>query len=106
VGLKAYRGYDKAIRKTFPDFKMSIEKFFVSRDKIVAYWSLVATQSGPMITPQGELPPTNKELKISGVSISTIVDGKIKRDEAYFDMLRFLTQLGFTLTPPPSPLPE
>jgi len=51
----------------------------------------------------GELPPTNKKIRISGIAVSHIVDGKIKEDVAYFDMLNMMQQLGFTLTPPSPP---
>jgi len=100
VGLEAYKEYDKMTRIAFPDFKMTIDDFFVKDDKIVLYWALDATNTGPLMTPMGELPPTNKKIRISGIAVSHIVDGKIKEDDAYFDMLNMMQQLGFTLTPP------
>lgn len=100
VGLDAYKEYDKMTRITFPDFKMTVDDFFVKDDKIVAYWTLDATNTGPLVTPMGELLPTNKKIHISGIGVSYIVDGKIKEDVAYFDMLNLMQQLGFTLTPP------
>ena len=100
IGLEAYKEYDKTTRMTFPDFKMTIDNFFVKGNKIVAYWSLDATNTGPLNTPMGKLPPTNKKIHISGIAVSHIVDGKIKEDVAYFDMLNFMLQLGFKLTPP------
>ncbi len=100
VGLEAYKEYDKTTRMIFPDFKMSIDDFFVKGNKIVSYWSLDATNTGPLVTPMGKLPPTNKKIHISGIAVSHIVDGKIKEDVAYFDMLNFMQQLGFKLIPP------
>jgi steroid delta-isomerase-like uncharacterized protein len=103
VGLEAYKEYDKMARKAFPDFKMTIDDFFVKDDKIIIYWALDATNTGPLMTPMGELPPTNKKIRISGIAVSHIVDGKIKEDVAYFDMLNMMQQLGFTLIPPQTP---
>jgi steroid delta-isomerase-like uncharacterized protein len=103
VGIEAYKEYDKITRNTFPDFKMAVDDFFVKNNKIVGYWSLDATNTGPLMTPMGELPPTNKKVHITGVFISYIVDGKIKEDVAYFDMLNMMQQLGFTLIPPQPP---
>ena len=100
VGLDAYKEYDKTTRIAFPDFKMTIGKFFVKDDKIIIYWAVDASNTGPLMTPMGKLPPTNKKVHISGIAISTIVDGKIKEDVAYFDMLNMMMQLGFTLAPP------
>jgi steroid delta-isomerase-like uncharacterized protein len=100
VGLDAYKEYDKTTRTAFPDFKMSIDEFFVKDNKIFCYWAVVATNTGPLMTPMGEIPATNKKVHISGLAVSTIVDGKIKKDVAYFDMLSMMQQLGFKITPP------
>lgn len=51
VGLDAYKEYDAMTRITFPDFKMVIDDFFVKDDKIVSYWTLNATNTGPLMTP-------------------------------------------------------
>ena len=103
VGLEAYKEYGKRTLITFPDFKLRFDDFFVKDDKIVSYWTLDATNTGPLVTPFGELPPTNKKIQISGIAVSYIVEGKVKEDVAYFDMLNFMQQLGFTLIPPQPP---
>ena len=105
-GLEAYKEYDRTTRAAFPDFKLTIDEFFVKDDKIFSYWTLVATNTGPLALPMGELPATNKKVHMSGFAISRIVDGKIIEDVAYFDMLNMLQQLGFTLVPPQVEKPE
>jgi predicted ester cyclase len=103
VGLEAYKEYDRMTRLSFPDFKMVIDDFFVKDDKIVSYWTLDATNTGPLATPLGELPPTNNKVHVSGIAISRVVDGKIIEDVGYFNMLEMMLQLGFTLNPPAPP---
>jgi steroid delta-isomerase-like uncharacterized protein len=103
VGLDAYKEYDRMTRVAFPDFKMTITDFFVKDDKIVSYWTVDSTNSGPLMTPAGELPPTNRKVHLSGIAVSRIVEGKIKEDAGYFNMLDMMQQLGFTLCPPQSP---
>ena len=100
VGLDAYKEYDKMTRITFPDIQIIIDDYFVKGDKIYSYWTMTATHSGPMMTPMGEIAPTNRKVKVSGFAISQIVDGKIKEDMAYFDMFDMLMQLGFNLVSP------
>ena len=100
VGLDAYKEYDKMTRITFPDIQIIIDDYFVKGDKIYSYWTMTATHSGPMMTPMGEIAPTNRGVKVSGFAISEITDGKIKEDIAYFDMLGMMMQLGFNLVPP------
>ena len=99
-GLDAYKEYDKVMHATFSDLKITIDEFFVKDDKIYSYWTMTATNTGPLMTPMGEIPPTNKKVKISGMAVTHVVDGKIIEDVAYFDMLDMMMQLGFTLVPP------
>ncbi|GAA4030771.1 ester cyclase [Streptomyces sp. NBC_01352] len=51
--------------------------------------------TGPLQLPNGEtLPPTQKEIRIRGVDIATVTDGKIVDYRLYFDEMDFLGQLG------------
>lgn len=45
--------------------------------------------------PTGEtMPATNKTIRIRGVDLATVKDGKIVSYRLYFDQAEFLTQLG------------
>ncbi|GAA2225268.1 MULTISPECIES: nuclear transport factor 2 family protein [Streptomyces] len=58
--------------------------------------------TGPLELPNGEtLPPTQKEIRIRGVDIATVEDGRIVDYRLYFDEMDFLGQLG--LLPPDEP---
>ncbi|KOU60818.1 polyketide cyclase [Streptomyces sp. MMG1533] len=51
--------------------------------------------TGPLQLPTGEtLPPTQKEIRIRGVDIATVADGRIVDYRLYFDEMDFLGQLG------------
>ncbi|MGV9502087.1 ester cyclase [Streptomyces sp. NPDC003642] len=51
--------------------------------------------TGPLELPNGEtLPPTQKEVRIRGVDIATVKDGRIVDYRLYFDEMDFLGQLG------------
>jgi steroid delta-isomerase-like uncharacterized protein len=105
VGLDAFKDYDASMRAAFPDFKMTVEDFFVRDDKIFCYWVVDASNTGPLLTPMGELPPTNKSVHASGMAVSRVEDGKIVEDVAYFDVLAMMRQLGFSLVPPQPSVP-
>jgi len=81
VGLEAYKEYDRTTRIAFPYFTMTIDDFFAKGNKLVSYWSLNATNTGP------------------GIAVTLIVDGKIKEDDAFFDMLNMMQQLGMEHKP-------
>ncbi|MGI5427720.1 ester cyclase [Streptomyces sp. CA-179760] len=58
--------------------------------------------TGPLELPNGEtLPPTQKEIRIRGVDIATVREGRIVDYRLYFDEMDFLGQLG--LLPPDEP---
>ncbi|MEV2216963.1 nuclear transport factor 2 family protein [Streptomyces sp. NPDC050997] len=51
--------------------------------------------TGPLQLPTGEtLPATQKEVRIRGVDIATVKDGRIVDYRLYFDEMDFLGQLG------------
>jgi len=51
--------------------------------------------TGPLQLPTGEtLPATQKEVRIRGVDIATVKDGRIVDYRLYFDEMDFLAQLG------------
>jgi len=54
----------------------------------------------------GDLPPTGKKFRTTGLGIERVQKGKIIEILAVFNMLDMMKQLGFTLTPPQPPEPQ
>lgn len=95
-GLNALQSHFQFYRSAFPDINMIIEETIMEGDKIVWHWTLTGTNTGPM----GEAPATNKEVRLSGISIGRIVDGKVAEVGDFYNQASLLLQLGFTFTPP------
>jgi predicted ester cyclase len=57
-------------------------------------------------TPLGEIPPTGKSFRFSGVAVDRIVEGKIAEEWVYFNVPDILQPLGFRLVPPKPPQAE
>ena len=108
VGIDAYKEWITASRTAFPDFRVTLEGEITSKgEMVVSRWVAVGTNTGPLTTPAGVLPPTGKKVRFFGVSIMQVVDGKIAKEWIYYNEASFLVQLGFTITPPaPPPPPE
>ena len=83
---------------SYPDFKVTIDDFYVKDDIIFSYWTLTATNSGPI----GELPATGKTVEVSGFAVSKVRDGKIYEEETFWNILELYQQLGFQILPPQS----
>ena len=96
VGIETFKGFVANNAAAFPDFKLTFDKIITKDDKIVTLWTAEGTNTGPL----GELPPTGKKVRISGLAISRVANGKFAEEWLYFNFLDFYQQLGFTLTPP------
>jgi predicted ester cyclase len=53
-----------------------------------------------MPTPMGVVPPTGKKVRITGLAIDTMKDGKFQKEVVVFNVLEMMMQMGFQLLPP------
>lgn len=95
-GVDAYKDFIKTIPKTFSDFTATIEEVSVKGDKIWCRYTMKGVHTGPM----GDIPATEKKFQVIGMAITQITEGKIIKDETYWNVLGFYQQLGFKLSPP------
>jgi hypothetical protein len=94
-GSDALKRYIAAVRTAYPDLNIQIDEIIVKGDRLITRQTITGTNTGP-----GLIPPTGKKIKVSSVSISRIVDGKIAEQLIYYNSAAILKQLGFTFTPP------
>ncbi len=81
----------------FPDLKLEMDNMVSDGKEIYMSWTITGTNTGVF----GELPPTGKKIKISGVTRMEFDDeGKIEVEEVYYNELSLLQQMGHTLSPP------
>jgi ketosteroid isomerase-like protein len=52
------------------------------------------TQTGPLATPAGEIPPTGHEIGGKYVGVFEVRDGRIAAQRVYFDRLAVVEQVG------------
>jgi predicted ester cyclase len=63
-------------------------------DTVVAEWTWLGTNTGPLITLDGsEIPATGKTVELSGVSVLTVRDGKPASERDYVDTAAMTSQL-------------
>jgi steroid delta-isomerase-like uncharacterized protein len=81
----------------FPDIKVTADEVSISNNHLVAQWTLSGTNTGTF----GGFPPTGKKVKVSGCSSLLFnEEGKMVRENVYYNELELLQQLGYTLNPP------
>lgn len=86
----------QAFRTTYPDLNVALSETYHLENLAIAHWAATGTNTGP-----GDIPPTGKSFRSSGMSMLRYVDGKITEELVYFDTADWLLQLGYTLEPPP-----
>lgn len=81
----------------FPDFKVSLDSYFLKDGKSYINWTCTGTNTGPFM----DNPPTGKKMEIHGYSVWAFdSNGLAVQEDAFFDNMDMLSQLGYTVTPP------
>jgi len=87
----------QVFHKGFPDLFLEINKVTLKDNKAFLSWTFKGTNTGIF----GENPATGKKVEVIGFStIEFSQEGKIIKEEIYYNELDFLQQLGYTLIPP------
>ncbi len=89
-GPQAFREFWNKFRQAFPDIKIKIEDVISERDKTVVRFSFKATHTGEGLG----MPPTNKKVKGTGITITRWKNGKLVEGWNEFDVMGLMQQLG------------
>ena len=81
-------------RETFPDAHGTIERAIAADGTATLEITWEGTQAGPLQTPEGELPPSNRHVTVKAAQVFDIEGDKIKEAHHYFDMAGMLQQIG------------
>jgi predicted ester cyclase len=89
-GLEGLKAIVRKNNDTFTNWSFKIHQSLAEGDQVVVRWSATGGHDKSFL---GE-PPTNKTVKLKGISIYQIKGGKIYKDWVEPDNLDFLSQLG------------
>jgi steroid delta-isomerase-like uncharacterized protein len=101
-GTDALVETNKSWRAAFPDAHGTITNALESGDTVTLEITWEGTQSGPLQTEEGEIPPSNKRVEVKAVQVMRMEGDKIKEIRHYFDMLGMLEQIGAVQTGEPA----
>ena len=83
-------------RKGFPDLHIKEDiKLFVGDSAVVIHWILTGTN-----TEKSSMPATGNKVNLPGFSVIFFADNLITGEWIAFSDLMWVSQLGFTITPP------
>ena len=80
-GLDDLKRYRKELSRFFPDLRFSLGNMIAEGDKVALHWTM-----------RGTYAPRKRQITISGIIISRIVDGKCLEDWEIFDRLSLAQQ--------------
>ena len=74
----------------FPDQHIEAKMIFAKDDMAIAYWEITGTHQGKFFGVE----PTGKKMKMTGIDIDRVKDGKIVEHWGGEDMMSLLSQIG------------
>ena len=87
--IDAMQGWKTAM----PDVKGTVTNSFTNGNTVTLEISWTGTQTGPMVTPDGTIPPSGKSQTTPAAWILEFEEGKLKVSRHYFDLVTFLKQI-------------
>ena len=98
VDLKTDQDAVHAEKKAFPDLRMTVQEMVAEGDKVAVLWTFQGTHTG---SGYEGLPPTGTKVELRGITIWSIVDGRIVEEWSSFSetgaYLRMLAHLKWWL---------
>jgi ketosteroid isomerase-like protein len=93
TGIEPFVAYGQAFLRAFPDGRIHRDRHLESGARVVVEGRFTGTNTGPLQTPAGELPPTGRAMVLPFADVFRVADGKITEHRIYYDTLGLLVQL-------------
>ncbi len=94
-GPAGMRTFVEMYRAAFPDTRIELGEMIAEGDLVAGSWTASGTHQGELMG----IPPTGKSIRLTGIGIDRVRDGKIVESWANWDALGMLGQLGVTPAP-------
>lgn len=98
-GVDAFIEHERGFATAFPDARAELVRGIESGELVMAEGVFSGTHSGPLASPQGEVPPTGRTLRLEFADVFVVRDGLIVEHHIYYDQVSFLAQLGLMPDP-------
>ena len=78
----------------FPDSHMDLSRMVSAGDEVCVTGSFRGTETGDLVGEQGTIPASGKAIDLPFAEVFTIREGRIARQETYWDQLTMMAQIG------------
>jgi steroid delta-isomerase-like uncharacterized protein len=89
-GPDGVKGFITTYLSAFPDGRITIDEQLAEGDLVASRWTGRGTHQGDLMG----IPPTGKQVTVSGITISRVKNGKVVEEWSNWDTLGLLQQLG------------
>ncbi|MFE5946819.1 aminotransferase class III-fold pyridoxal phosphate-dependent enzyme [Streptomyces sp. NPDC056480] len=93
-GAEAVRGFQEAFHTAAPDARIEALRTYEDGGTVLIEGMYSGTHTGPLNSPDGTIPATDRPFKFTFVEILECSGGRISNQRLYWDNVVFLTQLG------------
>jgi len=93
-GGAAIADYLLGFKRAFPDASFESTTKYEAGDTAIDEGYFVGTHTGVLSTPEGDVPPTGRSLRLRECDVLTVADGVAVAHRFYYDQVDFMSQLG------------
>jgi ketosteroid isomerase-like protein len=88
------RGFNQLFIDAFPDLRFSVEQEWSVGETSICIFVAEGTHEATLVLPTQAVPPTGRHGHVRGVLVSTLRDGRITKEQTFWDRLDLMMQLG------------
>jgi steroid delta-isomerase-like uncharacterized protein len=89
-GIEAVRKSLTRCFEAFPDLYFAVERTVIETNCVALFWTAVGTHHGIFM----KIPPTGRKVKLRGVSLLILKDGKVVHAQRIWDLAGLLRDVG------------
>ena len=101
-GLEGLKDTLRTMRSAFPDLDFAVQEQIAEGDKVASRFEWTGTHKGEFLG----VPATGRQVRVWGMVIDRLEEGRIKDTRIIMDTLGLLTQMGVFPPPEPDAIPE
>ena len=90
LGLAGFKQMIAGLLAAFPDLRLAIEDQIAAGDKVATRWVAEGTNSAPF----GNVPATGRRIRVDGLVLDRVVDGRVVERWEQWDQAGMMQQLG------------
>ena len=99
VGVEGVLAHSQGFAAGFPDARLELVTLLDDGVRVMTEGLFVGTNTGPLGTPQGELPASGRALRLRYADVWESEAGRITSHRTYYDQMEFAMQLGLMPEP-------